>query len=91
MCTAKWSRIVRVDLAEQLAESLRRLRQDAGLTQGEMAKLLGVSRPTLNRLESTTQNTTLQTLNQLCRALRCGIADLFCPGKIHLRREKPTR
>ncbi len=76
-----------MELAEQLAETLRRLRQDAGLTQGEMAKRLGVSRPSLNRLESNSQNITLQTLSQLCRALHCQIGDLFCPGKIRLPRQ----
>jgi DNA-binding Xre family transcriptional regulator len=31
----------------------------------------------LNRLESASQNATLKTLSQLCRALRCGVSDLF--------------
>jgi len=42
-----------------------------------MAKRLGISQATLNRLESMSQNTTLKTLSQLCRALNCGLADLF--------------
>src|SRR5439155_10403874 len=42
-------------------------------------------RPTLNRLESASQNTTLKTLNQLCRALRCGVGDLFETGQAKLR------
>ena len=73
-----------MDLARQLAESPRRLRQDAGLTQPQMAKRLGISQPTLNRLENAGQNTTLKTLNQLCRALRCRVGDLFetGPGKL---------
>src|SRR5438309_2596244 len=35
-----------------------------------MAKRLGVSRSTLNRLEAADQNTTLRTLDRLCRALK---------------------
>jgi transcriptional regulator with XRE-family HTH domain len=66
-----------MDLARQLAESLRKLRREAGLNQTAMAKKLGVSQPTLNRLESAHQNTTLATLSRLCRALRCGIGELF--------------
>ena len=73
-----------MDLARQLAESLRRLRQEAGLNQTEMAKRLGISQPTLNRLENGSQNTTLKTLNQLCRALRCGVGDLFGAGQVKL-------
>jgi transcriptional regulator with XRE-family HTH domain len=44
-----------------------------------MARRLRISRPTLNRLESTSQNATLKTLDQLCRALRCEPGDLFRP------------
>lgn len=73
-----------MDLARHLAESLRRARRDAALTQTQMARRLGISQPTLNRLESASQNTTLQTLEQLCRALRCTIGDLF-EGRARLR------
>ncbi len=51
-----------VDLARQLADALRRMREDAGLTHAEMAKRLGISRPTYTRLENADQNTTLKTL-----------------------------
>ncbi len=57
--------------------ALRRMRTEAGLTHAEMAKQLRISRPTYTRLENANQNTTLKTLNQLCRALRCGVGDLF--------------
>ncbi|MCI0724907.1 MAG: helix-turn-helix transcriptional regulator [Acidobacteria bacterium] len=80
-----------MDLARLLAESLRRLRREAGLTQGEMARALGISRPTLNRLESASQNVTLRTLGQLCRALRCELGDLFQPGHARLRLPKRLR
>jgi len=74
-----------MDLARLLAEMLQRLRQDEGLTQTEMARVLGISQPTLNRLESASQNVTLRTLSQLCRALRCEPGDLFRPGGARLR------
>jgi len=74
-----------VDLAKPLAESLRHLRRQAGLTQGAMARRLGISRPTLNRLESASQNTTLKTIGQLCRALQCQPGDLFTPNTLRHR------
>ena len=74
-----------MDLARSLAETLQGLRQEGGLTQTGMARLLGISQPTLNRLESASQNVTLTTLSQLCRALRCEPGDLFRPGKGRLR------
>jgi len=51
-----------------------------------MAQVLGISRPTLTRLENADQNVTLRTLARLCRRLRCEIGDLFVPGKIRLKR-----
>jgi DNA-binding XRE family transcriptional regulator len=78
-----------VDLARQLADSLRRMREDAELTHAEMAKRLGVSRPTYTRLENSAQNTTLKTLTQVCRAIGCDIGALF-RGDSKLRRQ-PTR
>ena len=59
-----------MELAQRLAERLRRLREEAGLSQVQMAKRLGLSQSTLNRLEAADQNTTLRTLDRLCRALR---------------------
>jgi transcriptional regulator with XRE-family HTH domain len=79
-----------MDLARQLADSLRRLRDEAGLSQTAMAKRLGVSQPTLNRLEHGAQNTTLKTLNQLCRALRCRIGELF-EGRFAIERRRFQR
>jgi DNA-binding Xre family transcriptional regulator len=61
------------------------MRQAAGLSQTEMAKWLGISQPTVNRLENASQNTTLKTLNQLCRALKCRVGDLFETGEVKLR------
>jgi len=81
-----------MDLARQLAESLRRVRREAGVTQTTMARKLGVSQPTLNRLESGSQNVTLKTLQQLCRALDCGLDDLF-GGRLRwrVRSRRPAR
>jgi transcriptional regulator with XRE-family HTH domain len=80
-----------MDLARQLAESLRRMRQAAGSSQTEMAKRLGISQPTLNRLENASQNATLKTLTQLCRALKCRVGDLFETGEVKLRARRGRR
>lgn len=62
-------------LAERLSKNLKDRRGKQ--TQGEFAKKLGVSRATLNRLESNSQNITLNTLEQITKSLKCDIADLF--------------
>lgn len=62
-------------LAEKLAENLRKRR--GKMTQRQFARKLGISPATLARLELAGQNTTLATLEQLCKALKCDICALF--------------
>ena len=62
-------------LSEKLAKNLKARRSK--LTQEEFARKLGISRATLNRLESASQNTTLNTLDQIIKNLRCNVGDLF--------------
>lgn len=64
-----------MDLAQKLAANLRARR--GAKTQEVFARKLGVSRATLSRLESAAQNTTINTLGQIIKALRCDIGDLF--------------
>ena len=74
-----------MDLRRQLADVLRQMRREAGLTQRDAARQLGISQPALARLENADLNTTLDTLTRVCRALRCDIGELFS-GKARLRR-----
>lgn len=64
-----------MDLTEKLAANLRARRGKK--TQDEFARKLGISRATLSRLESGAQNTTIKTLNQISKKLRCNVGDLF--------------
>ena len=64
-----------MNLSAKLAHRLKVQRGQQ--TQGEFARKLGISRATLNRLESATQNVTLNTLEQLTKSLKCSIGDLF--------------
>lgn len=64
-----------MDLATKLANNLRARRKQT--TQEAFARRLGISRATLTRLENGEQNTTIKTLEQITKALRCEIEDLF--------------
>jgi transcriptional regulator with XRE-family HTH domain len=64
-----------MDLVDILAKNIRALRGDK--TQDAFARKLGISQATLARLESGAQNTTIKTLQQICKALRCDIGELF--------------
>ena len=73
-----------MNLAEQLAETLRRVRDESGMTQKGMAKRLGMSHATLHRLERGDRNTSLKTVESLCAAFGCSLADLFEVGRLQL-------
>ena len=62
-------------LEQKLAKNLKALRGNQ--TQAVFARKLGISRATLNRLESASQNTTLKTLDQITKSLKCDVGDLF--------------
>ena len=71
-------------LADRLAESLLRMRREAGVTQAEMARRLGLTQSTIARAEKGNQNLTLSMLDELCDALGCDLIDLLQPGRVKL-------
>lgn len=52
-----------------LAKNLRKARKELGLTQKELGEIIGVTRQVITRIESGTQNVTLETLRKLVSAL----------------------
>ena len=64
-----------MSLADKLAKNLRARRGD--LTQEQFARTLGISRPTLTRLENGAQNTTIKTLDQIAKSLKVEVGELF--------------
>ena len=64
---------------KKLADTLKSRRGNQ--TQAAFAKKLGISRATLTRLESCSQNITIKTLEQIADALHCDIGDLFNKSK----------
>ena len=62
-------------LAKRLGENLRKRRGE--LPQVKYAKKLGISKSSLNRIEIGEQNVSLETLELLCKRLKCDVGDLF--------------
>lgn len=60
-----------------LATRLRDYRQDAGLTQAELAEKVSVSRKTINTIENGVFVPTTVLALRLARALDCTVEDLF--------------
>lgn len=60
-----------------LARSVRTRRQDAGLSQHDLAAEAGVRQALISEIEIGSANPTLETLEKIARALDVGIGDLL--------------
>jgi ribosome-binding protein aMBF1 (putative translation factor) len=74
---------VRIDPILSVRLQIRWARQDAGLSQAELAKRIRVSRQQISLLESPDANLTLSTLDNVARALGLELA-------ISLERKRPA-
>lgn len=69
------------ELREIFAKNLKRLREDAGLTQVDLAEALGITARYIQQLEGKrVPNVRLDTLEQLAKVLRVK-PDSFLKGK----------
>jgi len=64
----------------RLASGLTALREQAGLTQREMAGLLGISQPRVNAIEHSS-NVTIQVLDQYVAAIGCTLEVSVLKGR----------
>ncbi|MFW5967924.1 MAG: helix-turn-helix domain-containing protein [Persicimonas sp.] len=66
--------------ARQLVRiNVRRLRQEADLSQRELSEIASIDRTHLARLETEAINVSLNVLAKLARALEVDPRELFCP------------
>lgn len=71
--------------AEHLARNLRRLREERGLSQQQIAGLAGLPRPTWASLETGSANPTLAVLSKAAAALQVSIEELIGPPRTACR------
>ena len=62
-------------------EKMKAARQEKGLSQSDLSKLVGVSRQTINMVESGEYNPTLALCIKICQELECTLNDLFWDGR----------
>lgn len=60
-----------------VTNSIRLRREEAGVTQADLARRIGVTRQTLIAIEQGKYSPTLELAFQLARAFEVGIDDLF--------------
>ena len=70
-----------MDLRDVLAANLRRLRNEKGLAQDDLAYEAGVSRSYLSQLEKGTFYASLKILEKLAKALGVAPYELIVPQK----------
>ncbi|PRP96537.1 anaerobic benzoate catabolism transcriptional regulator [Enhygromyxa salina] len=83
------------DVAANLAENIRQLRDARGLSQAQVAKAAGIPRPTWTNLESGGANPTLAVLLKVAAALHVRLEELLAPprgtGKVYRADELTVR
>lgn len=60
-----------------IAESIIKARNEAGLTQAELAARTGLKQPNISRLEKGERNPDLDTLNKVAEALGYSLKEFF--------------
>ena len=58
-------------------QKMRKARLEKNMSQGELAKVVGVARQTINMVENGEYNPTLSLCVKICTALGCTLNDLF--------------
>ena len=58
-------------------KTIREMREEKGITQGTMAKRLGVSRPTYIKFENNPSAMSMGTAKRVCELLDCTVDDIF--------------
>ncbi|MFD1168881.1 helix-turn-helix domain-containing protein [Oceanobacillus caeni] len=61
----------------QAGKLIRRLRRESKLTMVDFAKQIGLSQPSLSRIESGNQEITFSLLERICKALSISMGDFL--------------
>lgn len=64
-----------------MQNDLTERREDEGLSQGELADALGVTRQTINAIERNRYNPSLELAFKLAAHFDCSIEDIFEPDR----------
>jgi putative transcriptional regulator len=62
---------------DQVSNSIREIRRNLGLTQAQLAKLVGISRVSIVAIETGRFQPTIETALRLSKALETGLDELF--------------
>jgi transcriptional regulator with XRE-family HTH domain len=66
-------------------KNLARIRDSRGLTQTQLAEMVGANQATISKIEKGVGNPTLSMILRIADALKCDAADLFHTSGLRLR------
>ena len=75
-------------ISKKIGARIRALREEIGLSQEELAKRLGVSRPTVSQIENSERKITAEELYKLSKIFNISLDDLISQDKIEVILEK---
>ena len=70
---------------DRIGSLIRDARKHRGLTQTQLAELLGTSQSAIHRIEAGNQNVSLEMVNRIAAALDSPLISVGPTGPVHLR------
>ena len=62
---------------KKLGKKIAKIRQEKKLTQSDLARLMGLPRQNINRLETGTDNPKAHTIYEMARAMKVPVGELM--------------
>ena len=72
-------RMGRTKKTQKVGATIRKLRDEKGITQMELARATGMMRANVSRIEAAKHRPTLETMERIAKALKVPVADLIAP------------
>ncbi len=69
--------MAKMDLTEQFAKNLRRLREERGWTQGDLGDKMNVSWPYISMLEAGKRTPSIDVVETVCKIFKIEVKELF--------------
>lgn len=76
-------------MKDHVAQEIRRLRRDRGLTQEELSERANVSQKFLSEMERARANPSLSVMSRVSNALGVSLAEFFAGGPLHGKKASP--
>jgi len=64
-------------ISKRLGDNIRRIRQEKGMSQGDISRALDMDRGYISRIENGTKNPTILNLEKIAKALGVPVVELL--------------